>query len=166
MARSKQGRGRTSTWVKQVLIRDEATCQHCGDKDVPLVAHHLLSFEDFPEHRLDVDNGLTLCNPCHYKEHDWVLTEAGIRSLVDSRGIETRRWVGECLWCDTFLVKQASDMRRPDGSYRTYGFCNKKCAAKANGYAREGVPGYQVKGLKVSKIFEQWVVQKKKLEFK
>lgn len=161
LARRKQSRGTQGKWRRDVLSRDQAICQHCGDKDVPLVAHHILSWEDFPHLRDDVDNGLTLCNPCHFIEHGWELSENGIRELVDERGILNRRWSGFCLTCDKFIVKQASDMRRPDGTYRTYGFCCKKCALKASGKARRGIPKREFKGMNVSQIFEAWEQEKK-----
>jgi predicted restriction endonuclease len=61
-------------WRHAVFERDNYTCQHCkarcGDGvDVHLHAHHIKGFANHPEHRLDVDNGLTLCKSCHYKEH-------------------------------------------------------------------------------------------------
>lgn len=161
LARRKQSRGTQGKWRRDVLSRDQATCQHCGDKDVPLVAHHILSWEDFPNLRDDVDNGLTLCNPCHFIEHGWELSENGIRELVDERGILNRRWSGFCLTCDKFIVKQASDTRRPDGTYRTYGFCCKKCALIASGKARRGIPKSEAKGMNVSQIFEEWEQAKK-----
>ena len=125
-----------------------------------MVAHHILSWEDFPELRNELANGITLCNPCHFREHGWSISQAGIQKLIDDRGIEQRRWVGSCLWCDSFLVKQASDLRRADGTYRTYGFCNKECAMQASGSIRKGMTKADIKGLKVSDIFEQWAEDK------
>lgn len=53
-------------WRKAVLARDNHTCQECGtDKDIE--THHIKGFTEFPEFRFDVDNGLTLCRPCHKK---------------------------------------------------------------------------------------------------
>ena len=145
-ARRKQARGRHSAWARRVLSRDKATCQHCDASDVPLVAHHVLSWEDFPELRTDIDNGVTLCNPCHYKEHGWELSPSGIKSIINERGIEERRWTGNCLWCGTFIVKQASDMRRPDGTYRDYGYCSTQCRGSASGFFRRNTPKDQAKG--------------------
>jgi hypothetical protein len=160
-ARKKQPRGGQNKWRRQVLSRDEATCQHCKRSDVPVVAHHVLSWEDFPEQREDPDNGLTLCNPCHYKEHGWNLSDEGIKVLVNDKGIETRRWVGACLWCDAFLVKQASDMRRQDGTYRTYGFCNHSCRSQAFGLAHSGMPKSELKGFCFTAVYEAWAKEKK-----
>lgn len=158
-ARRRQPRGGHGTWRKQVLMRDKYTCQNCGIKDVPLHAHHVLSFEDFPDERNNIDNGLTLCIPCHYMEHGYSLSEAGIKTLVDERGVTYRRWSGLCLWCGNHIEKQASDMKRPDGTYRTYGFCNKSCAMKANGAARQGIPRSETKGFNVSEVFEKWATE-------
>ena len=158
-ARRKQSREGQSAWRKGVLARDKYTCQNCNAKDVPLQAHHILSYEDFPDKRLDVDNGLTLCTPCHYLEHGWDLSENGIRVLVDERGILQRRWTGSCLWCGEFVAMQASDMKRPDGSERTYAFCNKQCAMKANGFARRGLSKAEMKGFDVTSVFKKWVAE-------
>ncbi len=63
-----------SEWRSTVFLRDSHTCQKCSAKSgkgvsVYLHAHHVKSFSEFPELRLDVKNGLTLCRDCHYKEH-------------------------------------------------------------------------------------------------
>ena len=52
-------------WHTQVLERDDYTCQDCGVRGVYLEVHHIKSYAHFPESRLDIDNGLTLCKPCH-----------------------------------------------------------------------------------------------------
>lgn len=55
-------------WRKKVYERDAFSCQHCGtNKD--LHAHHIKSFSKYPELRYDIDNGITLCRPCHGKVH-------------------------------------------------------------------------------------------------
>jgi 5-methylcytosine-specific restriction endonuclease McrA len=57
-------------WRREVFTRDAFVCQKCGckkgdDEYTVLVAHHMESFEDYPEGRLDIDNGVTLCDDCH-----------------------------------------------------------------------------------------------------
>lgn len=57
-------------WRETVFARDNWTCQDCGDnKGGNLNAHHIFPFADFPEHRLEVWNGITLCHPCHARMH-------------------------------------------------------------------------------------------------
>ena len=56
-------------WRKAVFARDDWTCQECGIKNVYLHAHHVFSFADFPELRLEVWNGVTLCEACHQLAH-------------------------------------------------------------------------------------------------
>lgn len=62
-----------NAWRKMVYIKNNYTCQDCGAKD-DLVAHHLKGFREYEELRFDVDNGITLCRPCHKKRH----TEVGL----------------------------------------------------------------------------------------
>ena len=60
-------------WRNAVFERDFWTCQGCGIKGLPIHAHHVFPFSDFPEHHFEVWNGLTLCYLCHAKEHPEVL---------------------------------------------------------------------------------------------
>jgi len=55
-------------WSDKVRERDGHTCQHCQTKE-DLVAHHILLKDRHPEVALDVDNGITLCRPCHNQQH-------------------------------------------------------------------------------------------------
>lgn len=52
-------------WRLAVFERDNYTCQFCGARGVALNADHIKSFAYFPELRLDLGNGRTLCVPCH-----------------------------------------------------------------------------------------------------
>lgn len=57
-------------WRRAVYRRDQFTCQDCGDaRGGNLHAHHIQSFADHPELRLVLDNGVTLCKPCHELRH-------------------------------------------------------------------------------------------------
>jgi len=56
-------------WRLDVFERDHHTCRSCGNKNTKLNAHHIVRWVDCVELRLEVDNGLTLCEPCHKEEH-------------------------------------------------------------------------------------------------
>lgn len=58
---------RNNTWRNEVLHRDKV-CQCCG-LDKRLEAHHINGFEEYPDLRFDVGNGITLCQFCHAKYH-------------------------------------------------------------------------------------------------
>ena len=54
-------------WRDAVYRRDDFTCQECGKRGGRLNADHIKPFALFPELRLAIDNGRTLCVKCHHK---------------------------------------------------------------------------------------------------
>lgn len=54
----------------KVYGRDNFTCQKCGDdKGGNLVVHHIDSYKEHIEKRVDENNGITLCEICHKEYH-------------------------------------------------------------------------------------------------
>lgn len=66
-------------WKTAVLTRDGFRCVECGIEQghicpdcrhrITLHAHHIKSFRSYPELRLELGNGVTLCRACHEKAH-------------------------------------------------------------------------------------------------
>jgi hypothetical protein len=56
-------------WRAKVFMRDDYTCVNCKSKGGYLEAHHIKEFSKYPDLRFEVDNGITLCKPCHLKIH-------------------------------------------------------------------------------------------------
>lgn len=51
-------------WRRGVLARDGNRCRFCGGTK-NLEAHHIRPFRSHRELRWSIDNGITLCEPCH-----------------------------------------------------------------------------------------------------
>jgi 5-methylcytosine-specific restriction endonuclease McrA len=62
------GRYEYQDWRKAVFGRDNYICQSCGVRGGYLEADHIKPWCAFPDLRYDVDNGRTLCKPCHLKQ--------------------------------------------------------------------------------------------------
>lgn len=63
-----QGRFEYKEWRDAVFARDGYQCQLCSHvSHGDIEAHHIRPFETYPELRLVVTNGITLCIHCHRK---------------------------------------------------------------------------------------------------
>jgi len=70
-------------WTDAVKTRDNFTCQHCKTYSLKhLHAHHIKDWDNFPELRFDVNNGITLCRGCHRKEENRLLKLRFYEALV------------------------------------------------------------------------------------
>lgn len=49
--------------------RDNYTCQICKNRGGFLNAHHIKTYKNYPEERLNLDNLITLCYKCHLDLH-------------------------------------------------------------------------------------------------
>jgi len=59
------------SWRLAVYKRDNYACQKCGKKGGVIHADHIKPYASFPELRLNLDNGRTLCVICHRKTPTW-----------------------------------------------------------------------------------------------
>lgn len=58
-------------WRIAVFKRDSYTCQVCRQIGGKLQADHIKAWSLYPELRLDIDNGRTLCIECHKKTENY-----------------------------------------------------------------------------------------------
>jgi hypothetical protein len=71
--RSKKIRGddfEEKEWRKLVLKQDEFRCRACGNNK-NLQAHHIQNYSSSKELRYDTNNGITFCEFCHFRFHEW-----------------------------------------------------------------------------------------------
>lgn len=59
--------GAFKTWRKMVFERDDYTCLLCGKRGGPLEPHHIVPRREDESKIYQINNGATLCKPCHKK---------------------------------------------------------------------------------------------------
>ena len=73
-------------WGDIIRERDAFTCQDCGVVDhAPrnMHAHHLFPWEEYPEYRYDLSNGIALCPKCHRKAEEEYRKKRSIQLITD-----------------------------------------------------------------------------------
>lgn len=73
-------------WRMNVFIRDEYTCQCCGQVGYKLNVHHLYSYRQYESLRLKENNGVTLCEECHHDFHS-------IYGKINNTNEEFVKWI-------------------------------------------------------------------------
>lgn len=89
MARARNANLTYIGWRKLVLARDGYKCTECGSTE-RLECDHIKPVRTNPELILDVNNGRTLCKPCHIKTDSY-----GGKSLKGTR-INKDPYGGNC----------------------------------------------------------------------
>lgn len=56
-------------WREAVFARDDWTCRKCGQRGGNLHPHHMFNFATYIDRRLDISNGISLCENCHRDFH-------------------------------------------------------------------------------------------------
>lgn len=69
-------------WRKEVLKKGK--CEICGEKE-HLEAHHIVPWSIYPKGRIDVKNGMCLCDKCHAEQHKGELQYAMMKYNVKKR---------------------------------------------------------------------------------
>ena len=59
------------SWRNLIFERDNYTCVWCRTRGGHLQADHIKPFALFPNLRLEVSNGRTMCVPCHKRTGTW-----------------------------------------------------------------------------------------------
>lgn len=67
--KNREARRELKSWRKEIFEKDNYTCQKYCQLGGTLNAHHIKFFANYPEFRLDLNNGITLCEACHKKLH-------------------------------------------------------------------------------------------------
>ena len=68
-ARGKPRERSLKRWARVVIAKANFTCHCCGQVGGDLEAHHLWSYESYPEKRHQLSNGMCLCKTCHTDFH-------------------------------------------------------------------------------------------------
>ena len=59
---------RVKAWTNKIVSKGR--CELCGETET-LEAHHIIKWADYPQGRIDINNGMCLCHGCHTEEHKY-----------------------------------------------------------------------------------------------
>lgn len=62
-----RGQIQWKNWRNLIFERDNYTCQECGKKKCYLEPHHIIPIREDKTKLFEINNGITLCRPCHQK---------------------------------------------------------------------------------------------------
>lgn len=99
--------------ITRTVVRAVARCQRCGAVE-NLHGHHIQSYADRPDLRLDPSNIMVLCAPCHALEHP------EIAGLVTRPQIRTGKSIA-CVVCGKLRYKQPFELKHAK-------YCSYECA--------------------------------------
>lgn len=99
-------------WRTAVLERDGYQCQDCGALE-HLQAHHIREWQQHPEQRFDISNGVTLCQTCHSKEHGGMIIPRTVQRMpiCSICGVQTKGKSDKCRSCAMKLSPKAKAYR-------------------------------------------------------
>jgi hypothetical protein len=137
------GRIEYKVWRQTVFKRDYFRCVLCGASGVKLEANHIRLWRDYPELRYDVDNGVTLCGPCHksirgiegeFEERFLAYVLAARKAtLTEEEAERLQPLITSCGQCGTELHRPRSHRKKK------FHFCDAECRRafeRSGGYSR------------------------------
>ena len=77
-------------WRIAVFERDSYKCNKCKQTGRKLRAHHICNYADNKELRLDIENGITLCEKCHRAFHKLYGNKTNKNQLEEF--LKLKRW--------------------------------------------------------------------------
>ena len=86
-------------WSQAVKKRDNYICVACTIQDkINIDAHHILGVQEYPDLQFNINNGVTLCIPCHKKFHScygyYNFTRKDLERFIQMTNPEYHGWNG------------------------------------------------------------------------
>lgn len=78
-------------WRKLVFKKDDFSCCKCGLKGIRINAHHIENFSSNEDKRVEINNGITLCQKCHKQFHSSYGQQNNNKDQLIEFGVSTDR---------------------------------------------------------------------------
>lgn len=133
--REKRNYPEYTEFVKNVMARDNYTCQCCNknttDDKIDIEVHHLYGYAKYKKYRLEQTQSITLCQNCHKAFHNWHVTKYGRNNKGNCTREQFEDWFGHAL----------GDLKKYNGVLpsmrKVYDYENGKIYDSVNEYAKE-----------------------------